>query len=178
MSDPFTPVLLFTCDLEQFTYISPMARRAWKSGELEEVERILSREIENEPYEVYGRANRALVRARRGNLKGALDDARVIMVSQLISLTGMGPLIPVYGQADSPLVPPIAHIAEAMALMRQGKEKRKEVVDARRENADNFVDCVKVNVISCGVPLVLNTLVPVCHLVRVRGRDTLWVRAH
>ena len=92
MSDPLIPVLLFTCDLEQFTYISPVAHRAWKSGELDEVERILSREIEDKRYEVfsyYGRANRALVRVRRGNLEGALDDARAIMVSQLISLTGM-----------------------------------------------------------------------------------------
>ncbi|KAF8450953.1 hypothetical protein L210DRAFT_2422437 [Boletus edulis BED1] len=73
----------FPTPSEPFTHISPVAYRTWKFGELERAEQILSKEIEQKRYEgfdCYSRANRALVRIRRQNLNGALDDAAEIIV--------------------------------------------------------------------------------------------------
>ncbi|KAI5991684.1 hypothetical protein F5J12DRAFT_897480 [Pisolithus orientalis] len=118
-------------DSEPFTYVSPAAYRAWKVGELQQVEHILSREIEDKRYQhfvCYARANRALVRVRRGDLNGALDDA--------------GEAI---GQNNGAQIPPIAHIAKAMAFIGQGK--RTETIAAfasvHHGDAKNFVECVK-----------------------------------
>ncbi|KAI6017250.1 hypothetical protein BKA83DRAFT_4326364 [Pisolithus microcarpus] len=119
----------FPSHSEPFTYISPAAHRAWQLGELEKVEHLLSREIEDKQYPTftrYARANRALVRIRRGNLSGALDDAGEIMT-------------------NGAQIPPIAYIAEAMALMGQGKQM--EAIDAfgsvQHGDAKDFVDYVK-----------------------------------
>ncbi|KIJ11815.1 hypothetical protein PAXINDRAFT_15388 [Paxillus involutus ATCC 200175] len=114
---------------EPFTYISPAAHRAWKIGELQQVEDILSREIEDKRYQgfaCYARANRALVRIRREDLIGALDDAGKILT-------------------NGAQIPPIAHIAKAMAFIRQGN--RTEAIDAfesvHHGDAKVFVQCVK-----------------------------------
>ncbi|KAF9219023.1 hypothetical protein BS17DRAFT_811376 [Gyrodon lividus] len=114
---------------EPFTYVSPAVHQAWKFGELEQVEHILSREIEEKRYQgftCYARANRALVRVRRGNMSGALDDAGEII-------------------ANAAQIPQIAHIAKAMALIWQGK--RREAIAAfgsvHNGDAKNFVECVK-----------------------------------
>ncbi|KAI9454961.1 hypothetical protein HD554DRAFT_2317804 [Boletus coccyginus] len=114
---------------EPFTYISPAAYQAWKFGKLEQVEHILSREIEDERYQdftSYARANRALVRMRRGNLDGALDDAGEIM-------------------ANDAQIPPIAHLAKALAHL--GKGERRDAMDAfgsvHHGDAKIFVECVK-----------------------------------
>ncbi|KAF8551792.1 hypothetical protein OG21DRAFT_1512329 [Imleria badia] len=135
---------------EPFTYISTAAHRAWKFGELERAEDILSREIEDERYQgfnCYSRANRALIRTRRGNLNGALDDAREIMVSQplLISPTRIWSLVPPYGQTDGTQIPPIIHIAKAKALI--GKGERRGAIDVLGSvhygDAKGFVECIK-----------------------------------
>ncbi|KAI6022002.1 hypothetical protein EDC04DRAFT_2901010 [Pisolithus marmoratus] len=119
----------FLSHSEPLTYISPTAYRNWKLGELEQVEHILSREIEDKRYQYftcYARANRALVRIRRGNLNGALDDTEAIMT-------------------NGAQIPPIAHIAKAIALIRQGKQR--DAMDAFGSadfgGAKDFVECVK-----------------------------------
>ncbi|KAI6097043.1 hypothetical protein F5141DRAFT_481323 [Pisolithus sp. B1] len=109
---------------EPFTYISPAAHRAWKSGELEQAEHILSREIEekrDQGFASYARANRALVRIRRGDSNGALDDA------------------------GKTVLPAIARVAKAMAFISSGKQR--EAIDAFGSvchgGAKDFVECVK-----------------------------------
>ncbi|KAF8131210.1 hypothetical protein EV363DRAFT_1261855 [Boletus edulis] len=119
----------FPTPSEPFTHISPVAYRTWKFGELERAEQILSKEIEQKRYEgfdCYSRANRALVRIRRQNLNGALDDA-----AEIITKGGQIPLI--------------VHVAKAMAL--GGREQQREAIDALdsvdRGDANDFVECVK-----------------------------------
>ncbi|KAF8119630.1 hypothetical protein EV363DRAFT_1381394 [Boletus edulis] len=114
---------------EPFTYISLAAYIACKLGEPERAEHILSRGIEDKRYpdfDCYSHANRALVRIRRGDLNGALDDAAKIVTN------GAG-------------IPLIVHVAKAMALIAQGK--RKEARDALgsvdQGDAKHFVDCVE-----------------------------------
>ncbi|KAI5989888.1 hypothetical protein EDD15DRAFT_2370189 [Pisolithus albus] len=139
----------FLSHSEPFTYISPAAHRTWQLGELETVEDLLSREIKNDQYPTftrYARANRALVRIRRGDLSGALDDAGEIMVDWcLIIPAGMSSLISMRGQTDGAQILPIAYIAKAMALMGQGKPK--EAIDTfgsvQHGDVKDFVEDVK-----------------------------------
>ncbi|KAG6380490.1 WD40-repeat-containing domain protein [Boletus reticuloceps] len=114
---------------EPFTYISPAAYRACKLGEPEQAEHILSREIEDKRYpdfDCYSHANRALVRIRRGDLNGALDDAAKIVT-------------------NGSEIPLIVHVAQAMALIGQGKRKeaRDSLGSVDQGDAKHFVDCVE-----------------------------------
>ncbi|KAI6013008.1 hypothetical protein EDC04DRAFT_2609462 [Pisolithus marmoratus] len=173
----------FLSHSEPLTYISPTAYRNWKLGELEQVEHILSREIEDKRYQYftcYARANRALVRIRRGNLNGALDDTEAIM--GVIADSS-------YGQTNSAQIPPIAHIAKAIALIRQGKQR--DAMDAFGSvdfgGAKDFVDCVKsvilfqveLDKINCETELAeLSPLEDACSCPWVKARKSLLLAEH
>lgn len=64
-----------------------MVYETWKNGNLVEAEEALSKEIEDPCYRAfiqYERANRALVRVRRENWAGALEDVNATMVTWVI----------------------------------------------------------------------------------------------
>ncbi|KAI6101855.1 hypothetical protein F5141DRAFT_1065817 [Pisolithus sp. B1] len=164
----------FPSHSEPFTYISPAAHRAWQLGELEQVEHLLSSEIEDERYPTfarYARANRALVRMRRGNLSGALGDAGEIM-------TNGAPILP------------IAYIAKGMALMGQGQ--RMEAIDTfgfvHHGDAKDFVEYVESltsfeielrDKSKCGTELAeLSPLADVCSCPWVEARKLLLLAEH
>ncbi|KAI6105173.1 hypothetical protein EDD17DRAFT_1761875 [Pisolithus thermaeus] len=158
---------------EPFTYISPMAYRAWKSGELEQVEYILSREIEDKRdpgFTSYARANRALVRIR-GDLDGASNDTRETTVNGF-------------------QIPPIAHVTKAMALIEKGK--RREAIDAfgavHHGDAKDFIEYVKSlasfevelrDKLKCGTELAeLSLLADACSCPWVKARKLLLLAEH
>ncbi|KAI6159819.1 hypothetical protein EDD17DRAFT_1761873 [Pisolithus thermaeus] len=164
----------FPSHSEPFTYISPTAHQACQLGELEQVERLLSSEIEDKRYPTFTRyalANRALVRIRRGNSSGALDDVGEIMVN------------------GAP-IPPIAYVAKARALMELGQ--RMEAIDTfgsvHHGDAKDFVEYVQSitlfdvelrDKLNCGTKFAeFSQLADVCSCPWVKARKLLLLAEH
>ncbi|KAH0831026.1 WD40-repeat-containing domain protein [Lanmaoa asiatica] len=133
---------------EPLTYIDNAAYEAWKGGNLSASEKILSTKIKDNHYRdliQYARANRALVRARRKNWPGALEDANAITVTWSPYMVLWTTQVCV--QSNNDQAPLIAYIAKGIALRGQGDNEgamRAFTTGNSDRNTTHFVECVKV----------------------------------